>query len=69
MIFLDEATNWLDNETQAGVMALIEKLSVTRIVSTYLLSTVCRADRIYVLKNCQVVQQGSIDKLVSAGAP
>ena len=65
VILLDEATNWLDNETQSSVMERIEKLSVTRIVSAHRLSTIRRADRIYVLKNGQVVQQGSFDELMA----
>ena len=65
VILLDEATNWLDNETQSSVMEQIEKLSVTRIVSAHRLSTIRRADRIYVLKNGQVVQQGSFDELMA----
>ncbi len=65
VILLDEATNWLDNETQSSVMEQIEKLSVTRIASAHRLSTIRRADRIYVLKNGQVVQQGSFDELMA----
>lgn len=62
---LDEATNWLDNETQSSVMERIEKLSVTRIVSAHRLSTIRRADRIYVLRNGRVVQQGTFDELMA----
>ena len=65
VILLDEATNWLDNETQSSVMEQIEELSVTRIVSAHRLSTIRRADRIYVLRNGQVVQQGSFDELMA----
>ncbi len=35
VLLLDEATNWLDNETQSRVMEEIERLSVTRIVSAH----------------------------------
>ena len=65
VVLLDEATNWLDNETQSSVMERIENLSVTRIVSAHRLSTVRRADRIYVLRRGQVVQQGSFDDLMA----
>ena len=65
VILLDEATNWLDNETQSSVMEQIEKLSVTRIVSAHRLSTIRRADRIYVLSNGRVTQQGSFDELMA----
>ena len=65
VILLDEATNWLDNETQASVMEKIERLSVTRIVSAHRLSTIRRADRIYVLRGGQVVQEGTFDELMA----
>ena len=65
VLLLDEATNWLDNETQFKVMEEIEKLSVTRIVSAHRLSTIRRADRIYVLQRGRLVQQGSFDDLMA----
>ena len=64
VLLLDEATNWLDNQTQASVMEQIEKLSVTRIVSAHRLSTIRRADRIYVLHGGRVVQQGTFAALM-----
>ena len=65
VLLLDEATNWLDNETQARVMEEIERLSVTRIVSAHRLSTIYRADRVYVLQGGRVIQQGSFDELMA----
>ena len=65
VLLLDEATNWLDNQTQSKVMEEIERLSVTRIVSAHRLSTIRRADRIYVLQRGQVIQQGSFDDLMA----
>ena len=65
VLLLDEATNWLDNETQSRVMSEIEKLSVTRVVSAHRLSTIRRADRIYVLQAGRVIQQGSFDDLMA----
>ena len=65
VLLLDEATNWLDNETQASVMEEIERLSVTRIVSAHRLSTIRRADRVYVLQRGRVIQQGGFDELMA----
>lgn len=65
VLLLDEATNWLDNETQSKVIEEIEKLSMTRIVSAHRLSTIRRADRIYVLQDGKIVQQGSFDELIA----
>ncbi len=64
ILLLDEATNALDNRTQAIVMAQIEKLSVTRIVSAHRLSTIRKADRIYVLQQGRIVQQGTFAALM-----
>ena len=65
VLLLDEATNWLDNETQSKVMQEIERLSVTRIVSAHRLSTIRRADRIYVLRGGRIAQQGGFDELMA----
>ena len=45
-------------------MEQIEKLSVTRIVSAHRISTIRRADRIYVLQEGRVIQQGTFDELM-----
>ena len=63
ILFLDEATNSLDAESQARVMRSIEKLAVTRVVIAHRLSTIRNANRIYVLEGGRVVQQGSFDEL------
>ena len=63
ILFLDEATNSLDAESQARVMRSIETLAVTRVVIAHRLSTIRNANRIYVLDGGTVVQQGSFDEL------
>ena len=65
VVLLDEATNWLDNETQAKVMERIEQLAVTRIVSARRLSTIRRADRIYVLQEGRIIQEGAFAELMA----
>ena len=63
ILFLDEATNWLDNESQAEVMNNLAGLTATRIVIAHRLSTLRHADRIYVMSAGRVVQQGSFAEL------
>ena len=63
VLFLDEATSWLDANSQARVMQGIESLAATRIVIAHRLSTIRMADRIYVLENGRVTQQGNFDEL------
>ena len=66
IVFLDEATGWLDAASQARVMAGIESLAATRIVIAHRLSTIRRADRIYVLSDGRIAQQGTFEELSSA---
>ena len=63
ILFLDEATSWLDTRSQAKVMEGIESLATTRIVIAHRLSTIRNADRIYVLRQGRVIQQGNFDEL------
>ncbi len=64
IMLFDEATNWLDNESQARVMHNLTGLTSTRVVIAHRLSTLEQADRIYVLKAGKVVQNGSFDELM-----
>ena len=66
VMLLDEATNWLDNEKQAEVMQNLADLTSTRIVIAHRLSTLEKADRIYVMQTGKVVQSGTFEELVEA---
>ena len=69
VLFLDEATNWLDNKSQAKVMEGVSGLGITRFVSAHRLSTIRKADSIYVMHNGQVVQTGTYEELVEVEGP
>ena len=69
VVWLDEATSWLDARSQAQVMQSIEKLAATRIVIAHRLSTIRHADRIYVMQRGQVVQVGNFDHLSAVDGP
>ena len=69
VLFLDEATNWLDNRSQAQVMEHVAGLAVTRIVSAHRLSTIRMADSIHVLQDGRVVQTGAFDELQKTEGP
>ena len=64
IMLLDEATNWLDNQSQAQVMENLAVLTSTRIVIAHRLSTLEQADRIYVLQAGKVVQSGTFAQLM-----
>ena len=63
ILLLDEATNWLDNESQAKVMKNLAALTATRIVIAHRLSTLRRADHVYVMRAGRVVQSGTFEEL------
>ncbi|GAA6621852.1 NHLP bacteriocin export ABC transporter permease/ATPase subunit [Scytonema sp. NUACC26] len=65
ILLFDEATSALDNRTQAIVSQSLERLQVTRIAIAHRFSTIRNANRIYVLQNGRVVQQGSFEQLTN----
>ncbi len=67
ILFLDEATSHLDVVTEQKVERSLRGLACTRVVIAHRLSTVCRADRIVVLEDGSVVEEGAHAELVAAG--
>jgi len=65
VIFFDEATSALDQETEREVMEAIYALEGTRtiVMISHRLSTVQRADRIFMLQNGQLTGVGTFDEL------
>ncbi len=59
ILFFDEATSALDNETQRIVIDSTRKLSASRLVIAHRLSTVMDADRVIVMEQGRVVEQGA----------
>lgn len=65
ILLFDEATSALDNKTQATVALSIENLNSTRIVIAHRLSTVIKADCIFVLEAGRVIESGNYKELMS----
>ena len=65
ILLFDEATSALDNQTQAIVSRSLESLNATRIVIAHRLSTVVKADRIFVVDKGEIVQKGTYSDLIS----
>lgn len=65
ILILDEATSALDTTTEAALMRAIENLygQLTLIVIAHRLTTIQKADRIYVLKRGSIDRQGSFEDL------
>ncbi|MFF0092332.1 NHLP bacteriocin export ABC transporter permease/ATPase subunit [Streptomyces canus] len=65
ILFFDEATSALDNDTQRTVIESTKALNATRIVIAHRLSTVLDADRVIVMENGKVAQQGPPAQLLA----
>ncbi|RVU29153.1 NHLP bacteriocin export ABC transporter permease/ATPase subunit [Streptomyces antnestii] len=65
ILFFDEATSALDNETQRTVIDSTRALNATRVVIAHRLSTVMDADRVIVMADGRVVQQGPPAELLA----
>ena len=64
-------TSSVDAETEALIMEGLEKLTSgrTTFIIAHRLSTVRKADRIIVLRDGEIIEQGSFDELVKAHGP
>ena len=67
ILLFDEATSALDNKTQKQVSDALAKLNCTRIVIAHRLSTVRNCDRILVLQDGAIVEQGDYETLIQKG--
>ena len=65
ILFFDEATSALDNETQRVVMESTRALQATRVVIAHRLSTIMDADRVIVMADGRVEQQGPPAELLA----
>jgi HlyB family type I secretion system ABC transporter len=66
VLVLDEATSHLDVMTEAMVDSNLNQLPCTRIVIAHRLSTIRNSDKIFVLDEGRVVEQGSHHQLIAA---
>jgi ATP-binding cassette subfamily B protein len=69
LLILDEATSAVDNETEAALQRSIMKVSQNRttVIIAHRLSTIRNADRIIVLENGNIVEDGTHKELVENG--
>ena len=66
ILLFDEATSALDNITQKIVSDSLDRLDCTRIVVAHRLSTIRDCDRILVLDQGKIIEDGSYDQLIAA---
>lgn len=65
VILFDEATSSLDTVSQKAVVDALDALKCTRIVVAHRLSTIRTCDRIVLLENGKIAEDGSYDELIS----
>jgi subfamily B ATP-binding cassette protein MsbA len=69
ILILDEATSSLDSESEATVQEALDRLMMgrTTLVIAHRLSTVRNADRLAVIDDGRIVQEGNHEELLAAG--
>lgn len=65
ILMLDEATSALDNLTQRRIAQMLGELKSTRIVIAHRLSTIRACDRIIMLENGRIAEEGTFDELIA----
>jgi ATP-binding cassette subfamily B protein len=70
VMVLDEATSAVDNESERLIQKALERIAVgrTMLVIAHRLSTIRNADRIYVVDEGKIVEQGTHEDLVKSNA-
>ncbi len=67
ILIFDEATSALDNKTQRQVSEALDALHCTRIVIAHRLSTIRNCDRILVMDNGAIIEEGNYEQLIAKG--
>ena len=67
LLLLDEATSALDNITQKQVSDALDRMRCTRVVIAHRLSTIRHCDRILVMDQGRIVEDGKYEQLIEKG--
>lgn len=71
ILILDEATSALDSQSEASIRGAVHRLMAgrTTIVIAHRLTTIAEADKIIVMENGRLVEQGRQDELIARDGP
>ena len=64
VLIFDEATSALDNVTQKQVSEALDKMNCTRLIIAHRLSTIRNCERIIVLDQGKIIEDGNYDELI-----
>ncbi|MCR5295211.1 MAG: ATP-binding cassette domain-containing protein, partial [Lachnospiraceae bacterium] len=67
LLIFDEATSALDNKTQHQISEALDAMGCTRIVIAHRLSTIRHCNRILVMDNGRIIEEGKYDELIEKG--
>ncbi len=65
ILIFDEATSALDNITQKKVSEALDRMKCTRIIIAHRLSTIRHCDRILVMDNGKIAEDGTYEELIA----
>ena len=65
ILIFDEATSALDNKTQKQVSEALDRMNCTRVVIAHRLSTIRYCDRILMLQDGEIIEEGTYDELIA----
>ena len=68
VLVLDEATSGVDSETEEKIFEGLKSLGITVVIVSHRLSTIRKAEKILVLDDGRIVEEGSHDELAEKGS-